>query len=245
MPTGELRWDACLNVRDLGGLALADGGETRRGALVRSDRADLLSASGRRALVEHGVRTILDLRGASERDGARPVDGVETVRVPLFGDDDAAFLAAAGAACATMEEFYVYSLANRRAAFAAAVAAVADAPAGGVLVHCQGGRDRTGIVVALLLALVGVPDPLIAEDYAASEPSLQPMYREWIEEADDSDERGRRREAVLERACRPELMLHVLAWLRERYGGVESYLLAGGVTERQLARAQARLAAMP
>jgi protein-tyrosine phosphatase len=242
MPARELRWDACLNVRDLGGLPLADGGETRPGALVRSDRADLLSRSGRRALVAHGVTTVVDLRGASERDGAHAVAGVQTVRVPLFGDDDAAFLAGADA-CTTMEDFYVYALTTRAAAFATAVAAVADAPDGGVLVHCQGGRDRTGIVVALLLALAGVPDDLIAEDYAASEVALQPMYRDWIEAADDADERAYRERAVRERACRPELMLRVLAWLRDRYGGVEDYLLGAGASESQLARVRERLRA--
>jgi protein-tyrosine phosphatase len=243
MPARELRWDDCLNVRDLGGFPLADGGETRWTALVRSDRADLLSASGWRALREHGITTIVDLRGASERDGARAVEGIQTVRVPLFGDDDAAFLAAADAACATMEDFYVYSLESRAAEFAAAVAAVSEAADGGVLVHCQGGRDRTGIVVALLLALVGVPDDVIAADYAASEDALQPMYREWIDAADDRGERKHRERIVRERACRPELMLRVLARLRERYGSVETYLFGGGATEAQLARVRARLRA--
>jgi protein-tyrosine phosphatase len=243
MPARELRWDDCLNVRDLGGLPLVDGGETRATALVRSDRAELLSGSGLQALRDHGVTTIVDLRGASERDGARVFDGVHTVRVPLFGEDDDAFLEAAAKACASTEEFYLYSLESCAPQFAAAVAAVGDAAGGGVLIHCQGGRDRTGIVVALLLSLVGVPDDLIAEDYAASEAALQPMYRRWIDEAHDDAERAERERLVEERACRPERMLHVLAWLRKRHGGVEGYLLAGGATEGQLARVRERLRA--
>jgi len=232
-----------LNVRDLGGLRLADGGETRWAALVRSDRADLLSASGRRALRDHGVRTIVDLRGASERDGARGVEGIRTVHVPLFDENDEAYLEAAAEACASMEEFYVYSVERCAPKFAAAVAAVGDAAGGGVLVHCQGGRDRTGIVVALLLALVGVPDDLIAEDYAASEEALQPMYQAWIDETEDASKRELRERDVQERACRPEVILHLLARLRERHGGVESYLLAAGATEVQLARVRERLRA--
>src|SRR3954464_11870768 len=62
----HLDWEGCFNVRDLGGLATGDGRETRRGAVARADALDRLTARGWTALVEHGVRTVVDLRNDSE-----------------------------------------------------------------------------------------------------------------------------------------------------------------------------------
>ena len=61
-----------------------------------------------------------------------------------------------------------------RTQFGAAVGVIADAEEGGVLVHCHAGKDRTGLVVALLLAVAGVAPEVIAADYALSEPNLAP-----------------------------------------------------------------------
>ena len=89
----HLDWDGCFNVRDLGGIPLAGGGETRRGALVRADCIDGLSAEGWSALEAHGVRTVIDLRNEDERalDGSRRPDGIETLHLPLDAIDDSDF----------------------------------------------------------------------------------------------------------------------------------------------------------
>ncbi|HEX7299288.1 MAG TPA: tyrosine-protein phosphatase, partial [Solirubrobacteraceae bacterium] len=62
----RLQWDGCANVRDLGGLRVSGGGETRWGALVRADAVDRLTADGWSALEAHGVRTVIDLRNDDE-----------------------------------------------------------------------------------------------------------------------------------------------------------------------------------
>jgi protein-tyrosine phosphatase len=62
----HLQWDGCTNVRDLGGLCSRDGRAIRRGALVRADALDRLSAEGWAALEAHGVRTVIDLRNGDE-----------------------------------------------------------------------------------------------------------------------------------------------------------------------------------
>jgi protein-tyrosine phosphatase len=124
--------------------------------------------------------------------------------------------------------------------FGRIVTAVARAPAGTVALHCHAGKDRTGIVVALLLRLAGVGDPAIAEDYVLSDLGLQQVYREWIAEAGDPQERARRaREAV----SRPESILSTLAHVDARHGGVERYLLDAGVEPADLARLRERLRA--
>jgi protein tyrosine/serine phosphatase len=122
--------------------------------------------------------------------------------------------------------------------FAAAIAAVADAREGGVLIHCAAGKDRTGLISALLLRLAGVPEAEIAEDYAESEVNLAELTSKWIAEAPDGAERERRRQLS---TTPREAMLGVLEALDERYGGVRGYLLAAGASPDVLERAAARL----
>ena len=119
-----------------------------------------------------------------------------------------------------------------------AVAAVADAKDGeGVVVHCFAGKDRTGIVSALLLSLAGVPDELIAADYAASDPGVELLSTPWFESARDETELTiRRRVSTSPRAA----MVDVLAWLHETAGGAGRVPAGGravGSSARDVARA--------
>jgi protein tyrosine/serine phosphatase len=120
----------------------------------------------------------------------------------------------------------------------AAVGAVADAPDGAVVVHCHAGKDRTGIVVALLLRLAGVPIDEIAADYALSGERLRPRHERWFASAESEEERAR-----IERIAATPLksMQAVLEALDEQYGGVERYLLDGGLSPETLEAARARL----
>ena len=111
---------------------------------------------------------------------------------------------------------------------------------GGVVVHCQIGKDRTGLVCALLLALAGVADDAIAADYAASESRVQPLVAEWIESAFEPAERARR--SWLSTAG-PETMLATLSLIERRFGGVEGYLQAAGSSFAQLEAVRRRLVA--
>ena len=89
-PRRDLVWDGCLNVRELGGLPTADGGETRRGAIVRADSVHQLSDGGWQALVDHGIRTVIDLRGDHEREDDPPAElPVEVVHVPFMEASEA------------------------------------------------------------------------------------------------------------------------------------------------------------
>jgi protein-tyrosine phosphatase len=122
--------------------------------------------------------------------------------------------------------------------FAEAVEAVADAPEGAVVVHCAGGKDRTGLVTALLLRLAGVGIAEIAADYALSGANLRERALPWIEEAETEEEQRRRERISVTPA---ESMTGVLEELQRRYGGVAGYLRAGGASDEVLERARARL----
>ena len=243
----HLEWEGLINARDTGGLETADG-PIKQGALVRSDLLNSLTPGGVTALTEHGVRTVIDVRSVDEvaHDWARyplkehPLVGY--VNQPFRSGVPDEVRAQARAA---------YSVSQSRAdvnrtdldyfgrGITSIVAAIADAPPGGVLVHCHAGKDRTGIVIALALAAVGVSDDDIADDYALTELVLEPLIADWLDfMSQDPEER-----ALLRRQAVPskEAMLETLAYLRERYGGAERYLLEGGMTNDQLARLRARL----
>ena len=244
--TRDLAWDGCVNVRDLGGHPTDGGGETQFGAVVRADSVRGLSDAGWEALVGYGVSRIVDLRWHEELAEDPPAAlPVEVVHVPLLGtraetDPITAVVGRIADAASWKQATYVEFLSRFAPNFARAVTAVAEAPDGGVVVHCAGGVDRTGLLVALLLRLAGVPRDDVAADYATSERNWAPYTDSWIAQAGDDDERERRR---LLAPCRPETMLGVLDELERRYGGERDYLLGAGASERVLARVRERLRA--
>lgn len=230
----HLDWTGCCNVRDLGGLPAAGGRTTRWGAVVRSEAPDSPTATGWTALEAHGVRTIVDLRNDDEREGPgdeRPAR-VTTVHVPLDDRADTEFWERYGRLDGTPLFFRPF-LDHKPERCAAAVAAIANARPGGVLVHCASGRDRTGLVTLLLLALVGVAPWDIAADYELSAERLLPLY----ERLGFGDVNGRI-DAVLagEKTTARTAVLDALASL-----DVEASLRAGGLGGDELAALRARL----
>jgi protein-tyrosine phosphatase len=107
-----------------------------------------------------------------------------------------------------------------------------------VVVHCYVGKDRTGVVSALLLRLAGVTADAVAADYALSAGRVGPLVSGWIEEADDDVERDFRRRIS---GAPREGMAQTLAGFEERWGGAESYLRTAGLSNRDLVRIRDRL----
>jgi protein-tyrosine phosphatase len=204
-----------------------------------------LTDEGWRALVDYGVRTIVDLRSDEELAEDPPAElPIEAVHVSFFDDRPEVFeeVEDAGAAAASHAEatrdVYLIFLEHFRENVAAAIRAVGRAPDGGVVVHCHGGKDRTGLVTAFLLRLAGVSIEEIATDYSLSEERLRTRHEEWFAQAAD--------EAELERLHRisktpAASMVGVLEELERRYGSIAGYLRAGGATDDELERARARL----
>jgi protein-tyrosine phosphatase len=139
---------------------------TRRGALVRSEAVDRLTPAGWEALRAHGVRTIIDLRNDDELV-ANP-GGVETIHIPLDGlDEDPEFWDEwmNGPQFGTPLYYrpFIERFPDR---IERVLDAIEQAQPGGVLFHCVGGRDRTGLVAIAALTVAGVPPEVIADDYA-------------------------------------------------------------------------------
>ena len=222
--TGEsLEWSGCRNARDVGGLETRDGRRVRPRALLRTDRLDQLDVNGQRTVRELRPGLVADVRSEFE---------MSTGKHP-FGDDPAyrwlPFVDPSGEPTApwpgtSLAERYRGALDRNGAQVARIVEAIADAPAGPVIVHCVSGKDRTGILVALLLQLVGVPDDDICADYARSEECLD------LSGHDDPYNR-----------TSPQTMAEVLGYLESRWGGARGYLKAHGLEDGTLDQLARRL----
>jgi protein-tyrosine phosphatase len=221
-----LAWDGCVNVRDLGGLPTEDGAETRFGVFVRADSIRGLTAKGWDALASFGVRRAIDLRAdvevAADPPGAAPIP---VVRVPI-----APWETPLAHDWPSMCEGYLVLLEHFRDRFARVVdeLAAVEEP---VVIHCMGGRDRTGLAVALVLRLAGVAPETIAEDHAQSDGNWAPFLDQWYAEAETEAELDRRRRIA---APAGTAMVDVLAALESRYGGVPEYLSAAGASEQAI-----------
>jgi protein-tyrosine phosphatase len=239
----DLEWDGCLNVRDLGGHRTRHGRETRFGAIVRADSVRQLSPAGWRAAVEYGVRTIIDLRGEHEQQddppGSTPIDVVHAPFTANYASEWARLHPAFDQET-DRRTVYLVVLEQFSRSVAGCVRAVAGAAEGGVVIHCVGGKDRTGLLAALLLDLAGVDLKAIATDYAISEARLRPREELWLAEAETEAER----QVIRLRSRTPaEAMVGVLEELQRRYGSVEGYLREAGATESDFERVRARLLA--
>jgi protein tyrosine/serine phosphatase len=213
-----LRWPSCLNVRDLGGFDTADGASTRWRAFVRADTLSGLTERGRAALEAYGIRTIIDLRIPVEvRDDPGPFAAHDTIvwhNHPLDPNDRDVSKATStyrGAGLSTMVAVNAALLDVSRAQVATIMRTIATAPEGGVLFHCHAGRDRTGLIAALLLGLVRVPADAIVEDYARSYNAMA------------------------------STMMLTLTHIEETYGGVAGYLRAICLTDAEIALLHQRL----
>ena len=232
----DLYWDGCFNARDLGGFRTSDGRTTRWGALARADSLDRLTGAGWDALRAHGIRTLIDLRNDEEIEGRlhpAPPD-LATIHVALDDIADEALWRQIWAADLDGSPLY-YPLFMRRKPerCAAAVRAVVRAGPGGVLIHCSSGRDRTGLIAMLLLAVAGVvPDDIIS-DYELSAGKLARLYAELGEE-----DQGPQIAAVLRRkktSARAEI-LSILETV-----DIPTYLRSAGLDDHDLTAVRARL----
>lgn len=159
--------EGLYNGRDLGGLPLVRGGATPPGRLFRSESVERLTPDGWAALHVAGIRTVVDLRrdDERERDDADRPDWVTTVAVDLDDMADERFWAQFPGGLIGTPLYYGPHLAQKPDRTGAALRAIARAEPGGVLFHCAGGRDRTGIVALALLTVAGVEPEAIVADY--------------------------------------------------------------------------------
>jgi protein-tyrosine phosphatase len=232
----RLELDGVFNLRDVGGYPAADGRAVRWRTLLRSDALHRIEPGGSAVLGGLGLRTILDLRTPMEVELApSALDGL-SARVAhisiLTGDLQALPL--------ELEAIYRYVIDQCGDTVAEAVKVLAAADAFPALLHCSAGKDRTGIVVALVLAVLGVPDEVIEADYGLSASYLDAERTPAIGHLQASTGLGDDLTKPL-LSSPPELILKVLARVRQASGSVDAYLLDRGLSPADLARLRSAL----
>ncbi|ASN19334.1 tyrosine-protein phosphatase [Arthrobacter sp. YN] len=163
-----LRVEGLVNARDLGGLERADGTLTPHGVFFRSDNVDRINPDGWKQIHDAGIRTVVDLRQPQERerDTRKRPTWLTTINVDLDGLENTEFWAGYWDNGLVGTALYFLPHLNEMPERAgAAISAVLNAPPGGVLFHCMGGRDRTGIVAMILLSAANASTEEIVDDY--------------------------------------------------------------------------------
>jgi len=157
--------EGAYNVRDLGGYRTRNGQITRWGVLYRADGLHRLTEESQQALIDKGIRTVIDLRGSREveqkRNVLRDSDRVRYHNVSLLNP-----AAPRNAQMNHLGDLYVHLIDHAQVELRRVFSLLAEQNGHAALFHCAAGKDRTGVVAALLLELAGVPHETIAEDYA-------------------------------------------------------------------------------
>ena len=231
LPQRHLKFAGTYNFRDTGGYPARNGGVTRWRTLYRSDSPHRLSASDRASLIQGGLRTAIDLRQAEELAEAPNAFAasahVAYRHVPLLNDAPSM-----PDVLPTLVEIYRSILDDRGEQVGAVLAALAAPDGLPAVVNCTAGKDRTGLIVALLLGLAGVPDEDIVADYALSGVCLAGVYLD--EARRRAEEQGFSYDLLVQ--CDPAFMRTTLAHLRTRYGGIEAYVRATGLGDAEIDR---------
>ena len=232
----SVRIPGLLNVRELGGHPTRDGAMTRTHSLLRADDLAQLTNDGLQALADYGVRTVIDLRwpgevAAKPHPPALSERGFSCHRISLLANDEMQWASLSGEC--TKEMWKCAVLEHTRPQLKEVLDIIADAASEPLLFHCVAGKDRTGLIAALLLALADVKPDVIAADYAESSSRLADAYLTRYPDL--------QRAEIFEALRCPEEGVHnMLAYLHE-YGGAAGYLRTIGLSDAKIARLRARL----
>lgn len=239
-PSRHLEWEGCLNARDLGGLRTLDGGETCWHSVIRADYPGTLTPAGLEAMLDYGVRTLIDVRSPQEAAAEcyewAEASGCRRIHLPIEKYYPAVGVRIRQAT--SLPEVYCIIADAYPDCIAAILQAVVAAPPDGVVIHCHSGKDRTGTIVALMLAVAGVPADEIAADYALSQARLWPEYEQRLQRGLAAAPENLWTKPLAE----PATMYAFLGHLASRYGGVHAYLDQAGLSADQILQIRQRLA---
>lgn len=223
------------NVRDLGGLPTAEGRWVRTGRVFRSDSLDRCEEADVAQLRARGIAHLVDLR---DRDRGRLPLGADIVRtfLPLAQDLRSPSEVVNDPAGHGLRSLYLEYLTTARQQTGRVISVIAQSCDRPLVFHCTSGKDRTGVVAAMLLLLLGVPAELVVEDYALTDARMPAIVaglrgtNYGVELVDPEMLRAR-----------PETMRSVLESVLGREGSAERWALGSGVDPADIAQLRARL----
>lgn len=232
-----------LNARDLGGYPTYDGRITKYKTLIRSEAPMKLTEADFTFLKDYGIKTSIDFRGDREVErqpsSLKDAEWVRYVRSPTFNEQVAFGSRKKGKGPAVTAfvdwgEKYVEMAAGCKEWVRCTLELISESN-GGVIYNCTTGKDRTGMISALLLGLCGVSRNDITADYCVSEVYLTPVYEELIRGFSEHwpDETVNITDPFFK--TNPKNMEHLLAHFEQEYGGITGYVKScgadGGVIE--------------
>ena len=225
------RWifESLHNARDLGGYPTLSGGSTRWGVFLRSDEPRSLTQAEADRLRENNITTVVDLRSAEE--AARTPCFLARAAGFAYHHCPLNFVGKLPEKAEDMADFYMEMLGDT--AMVCRVMTILARAEGGALFHCAAGKDRTGIMAALLLSLAGVRQEDIVADYQVTYTYIQEMVRRF-------QKAGSLFPAWLGES-RPEYMEGFLARLFRAHTSVEHYLCGIGMAQQDMDTLKAKL----
>ena len=227
--------ERAFNFRDLGGYAAGDGRTVRWGLLYRADGIHRIVGADQARVAALGIRTVLDLRTRGELDdhGRAPAESIAAAYhhlpllehvwerdLPVAEYDAVEFLAGR----------YLQMLELGRASIVTALTAMADLERLPIVFHCSAGKDRTGVLAAVLLSVLGVSNDDIAADYALSRSAMRELA-EWvrIERPESYETMSAQPPAFLD--APPLAMQQFLVRARAQYGSLTDYVNGAGLAD--------------
>lgn len=240
----HLQVRGAYNIRDLGGYQSAQGKTIAWRRFLRADSLHRLAEGEADRLHAYGLRKVIDLRTPSELANApNPFAGhphVAFSNVPLFDDlSPEALSRTRQPGDDPLVAFYMAAIDTRGPAICTVLREIAGVEQGAVLFNCTAGKDRTGIIAALLLGIADVPHAQIVEDYTLTAALIPDLVEEFLAL---SRARGGDTESYAKLLESPgPTMLSTLAQIEAKFGSVPEYLTQIGLPAEDLETLRARL----
>ena len=239
-PDRMIALEGAVNFRDLGGYAAADGRHTRWRTLFRADGLGDLTEADFSTMRALGIRTVIDLRSAEELErgrydvGAHPVTFHHFPIIEQLPDADA-FDKQPG----LLGTQYLEMVRDAGRSFVSVLEILAAPDSLPAVFHCTAGKDRTGVLSAIVLSLLGVDEPTVVADYALSGAAMTRLRAKIIVKYPDSRETIENLSDVF--SAEPAQMEALLDHLQATYGSVDAYVAGLGATPELIAGLRAVL----
>ena len=233
------RLEGTPNFRDLGGLPTVDGRVTRHGVLFRSSALEELTARDVRHLIDDiGIRTVIDLRSADDRETAQPLldTPVRHLNLPISRGGPTTSLERPMDADGRADMALIYGMyIETSAASIREIIAELTSGATPAVFHCAAGKDRTGVVAAILLTAVGVTRDAVIEDFMETEPNLAEIMTYLQRRPAYADVVLRFPPGTMD--VDANFMIGFLDGVERTYGGISAWLTGhAGVSAESVAR---------
>ena len=234
--------EGSFNTRDIGGYPTRDGAVTAWNSIYRSDHLNLLTDRDLDKISSLGIQTVIDLREPGRRDAYpnRLPEGVVSRNLPIYDDTKPLHLPVLIRRSSISSHFlasYVEYLEEWGERFVPIFEVLADPDAYPVLYHCSNGKDRAGVLTALLLDLAGVNRELIISDFSLSNHPIDDVIEKFIEHEEGTMlmRVGVPRDELAElMGVRSQWIISLLEHIDSTYGSTRQYLSHIGVAEEIL-----------